>query len=323
MLSAIRGFPKQFEASLKILEGTDLSKLGLQKPRYVFFAGMGGSSLPADMVNDYLNHENPLRIVRDYQLPDYVNSRDWVICSSYSGNTEETIEAFHDAIAHHANLIVMAYGGKLKSLAQEKEVPFVQIPECIQPRCAVGNFFTSTLDILHALGLIKSEKDNLLSLARTLKKDQKQYEEEGKKIAVFLKGRVPIIYGPSLIASMCRIWKIKINENAKVQSFWNVYPELNHNEMVGYTKLLMQPAIVHLRTGLAHSRNLKRMDIVEELLGEEIPFLNLELKGQSILEVLFEANALGDYASYYLALEYGVDPAPVEMVESFKKKLER
>lgn len=282
---------------------------------------MGGSSLPADLVNDGFGAGPRLEIVRDYRLPATAGPQDLCIVSSYSGNTEETLAALDDALARGCRVIAISHGGQLEAKAAAAGIPNVAIPECIQPRCASGYFFASLVGIFHRLSLIPSPEDMLDRLSRHLSDTQNTCEARGRALAEALGDRVPIVYGPSEFAGATRIWKIKFNENAKIQSFSNVFPELNHNEMVGFTRLLMKPALIFLESRFMHPRVKRRMDVMEEILGREIPIHRLSFAGESALFEMFESLAVADYASYYLAQACGIDPAPVEMVETFKKKL--
>lgn len=282
---------------------------------------MGGSSLPADLVNDGFGAGPRLEIVRDYRLPAAAGPQDFCIASSYSGNTEETLAALDDALSRGCRAIAMSHGGQLEAKARAAGIPHVPIPESIQPRCASGYFFASLVGIFHRLSLVPAPEDLLNGLSRHLSGVQDACEARGKALAEALRDRVPIVYGPAEFAGAARIWKIKFNENAKIQSFSNVFPELNHNEMVGFTRLLMKPALIFLESRFMHPRVKRRMDVMEEILGGEIPIHRFLFEGESPLFEMFEGLAVADYASYYLAQAYGIDPAPVEMVEAFKKKL--
>jgi glucose/mannose-6-phosphate isomerase len=299
----------------------DLTSLPEGKFRHYYYAGMGGSSLPADLINEYLKGRPSLKVVRDYALPEDAGAKDLVLCVSYSGNTEETLSCFHDAGTKGCARVVLSNDGKIKNLAEAEGVPFIPIPDCIQPRCATGYFFASTLGLLHRLQLLDSAKGQLRELAGFLEDHQDKFESTGKELSAKLKGRVPIVYGPTELEGVCRIWKIKFNENAKVQSFYNVFPELNHNEMVGYTQLIMEPSIIYLKNSKMHPRNRRRMEVLKEVLGDKIPIHGVNLAGDNLLQESFAALAVGDYTSYYLAEAYGIDPAPVAMVEDFKKRL--
>lgn len=281
---------------------------------------MGGSALPADLINDFLGNQ-PLQLVRDYQLPKDVRSEDWVICASFSGNTEETLSIFHDAKQRGCPTILISHGGELKKIAEEYNIPFVPIPDCIQPRCATGYFFATILALLHRCGRISNQKKTLEELQQFLLQRRDHHEVQGKELAESLAGRVPIVYGPGELYGACRIWKIKLNENCKIQSFFNVFPELNHNEMVGYSQLIMKPIILYLISQFMDPRIGKRMRVMKEVLGENIPIIEIPLAGKSLLQETFDALAVADYTSFFLAERLGIDPTPVEMVESFKKRL--
>jgi len=319
--STIRKFPEQFLIGYRSALETDLSSFRGKAFRRILFAGMGGSSLPGDLINDTLSDSRPLRPIRNYRIPSDVGPDDLVIASSYSGNTEETIEALQNGLQKKAATLVLSHGGKLAEMALEKKIPLLRIPECIQPRCATGYFFGSLLALLEILGKTPPARQRLEKLQVFLEKEQERHEERGKSLAKSLNARVPLIYGPSELEGACRIWKIKFNENAKTQSFYNVFPELNHNEMVGFTHLDMNPSLILLKSQFMHPRVVTRMEVMESILGDKIPFHTLTLKGEDLLQEMFDSLAVADYASFYLAEEYGIDPAPVAMVEDFKKKL--
>lgn len=292
------------------------------KPRRLFLVGMGGSSLPGDLVNDYLQGGIArFEFVRDYRLPAGAGKEDLAVTSSFSGNTEETLEALETLIAKGIPTVALSNGGKLKERALAAGLPFVPIPDCIQPRCANGHFFASLLVILDTAGLVPDPRETLAQLAGFLEDRRDAHEAEGKKLAAELKDRVPLIYGPAEFEGTCRVWKIKINENAKVQSFSNVVPELNHNEMVGFTRLVMNPIVIQLRSRFTHPKILKRMDVMRNLLQDKMPFYDLALQGSAPIQEMFDSLAVADYATYHLAKAYGIDPAPVAMVEDFKKRL--
>lgn len=318
----IRQFPKQFLQSWNIVaDHSGLEMMGRNRFNRIYFSGMGGSSLPADIINDIYDGALRLEILRDYTLPSSVGPEDLLIAASFSGNTEETLATLEEGLKRGIPSIALCHGGKLEQDAKAAGIPWIHIPDCIQPRCALGNFYATLLALLFKLGRIDSPESELKRLEFFLEGFQDAAEARGKKLAAALKDRVPIIYGPSRLQGVCRIWKIKFNENAKIQSFYNVLPELNHNEMVGYTRLLMKPALIFLESRFMHPRIERRMEVMKELLGGEMPVLRVPAAGDTLLQEMFASLLIADYASYYLAAEYGVEPGPVAMVEEFKKKL--
>ncbi|MCP5468158.1 MAG: bifunctional phosphoglucose/phosphomannose isomerase [Deltaproteobacteria bacterium] len=312
----------QFESSWYRALETPWLLLEAWRPRYIFFSAMGGSALTLDILQDYVQLEDPIRPILDYHLPNYANSQDLVICASYSGNTEEVLSIFSEALKKEIPILCIGHGGQLKDLAKKFDFPHINIPNCVQPRCALGYFLASLLAILYRLERCEDHSHILSRLAAFLKDHQSEFEEEGKKLASFLINRVPIIHGPSSLAGTCRNWKIKFNENCKVPSFYNVFPELNHNEMVGWTQNIIPASMILLKSPLMDSRMQQRMNVFENILGEKIPIYPLKIKGQHPLEVIFASLQIADFASYYLAQTYQVDPAAVPIVENFKKQLQ-
>lgn len=315
----IRRFPEQ------LLKGWQLGSCLEKKPRSfrcIYYSGMGGSSFPANLVNDFLHSSPPLQVVRDYQLPVNSCEEDLVISASFSGNTEETLDVFHESIERKLNIVALANGGKLMQLAKSKGVDFLQIPDCLQPRLAAGYYFSCILGILYKLGYIESRENELEALVDFLRRKQADFEALGRKTAKGLIGFVPMIYGPSHLESTMRVWKIKFNENAKIHSFYNSFPELNHNEMEGFSNLILNPAIIYLISRKSHARISKRMEVMQQVLSK-VPFYPISLCGEGHLQEMFESLAISDYTSYYLAKHYGVDPEKVEMIENFKAKMNK
>lgn len=145
-------------------------------------------------------------------------------------------------------------------------------------------------------------------------------EEYSKALAKQLVGKVPVIYATGNNSSIAKITKIKFNENGKIQSFWNYFPELNHNEMEGYFKIVMSAHILIFASQYMHTRNKKRIEVFKKLLEEkDMPVTVIEMNGANVFEELLNAHYLADHITYYLAEEYKLDPEPVKMVEAFKK----
>lgn len=322
MYQAIVGLSRQFEISREITKKLNLAGLAQKSFKSFTLAGMGGSALPGDFVIDTLRDFSiPFHVIRDYQLPHYLGKEDLIICSSYSGNTEETITLFQEALSRQLPLIVMAHGGRLRDLATEHSIPFLEIPVCVQPRQALGNFFASLVTLLERFKKLPSQEKILHELASFLDSERLASEKKGQELANLLKGRVPIIYGPVELSGACRTIKIKFNENCKIHSLFNVFPEVNHNEMMGWINPLLKGTILYLVSQTVSARIRQRMDIMEEMLRDRVPVVRLDLKGEKRLLEMFHAVQIGDFASYYLAEQLGVEPAPVAMIEEFKKKL--
>lgn len=317
--------PNQF---LKALEfSKDIKIKG--KFNQIIICGMGGSALTGDILKTYLAEKKinlSVFICRDYNLPFFADKNTLIFASSYSGNTEETISCFQEAKKKKLNIIGFSKNGRLEKLCRENNIPFVKYPNDgpnFQPRFALGYSFTSFVSVLINQKIIKDCRNEIKNLAKYLFNLNLELENEGKKIAKKLAGKIPLIYSSSKYSeSVARIIKIKFNECSKTQAFYNKFPELNHNEMVGFTKLQGNYYIIILKDPKDHPRNIKRMEITSQLLQKKgIPLLIYQMKGKNILEKIFSTIILGDWISYYLALEYKQDPTPVKMVEDFKKRL--
>lgn len=321
-------FPRQFEAGLGIAKSIRI-KGTFQS---LEISGMGGSSLPANILRIYLNdlymqdpkNNKRLNIYQNryYSLPHeaYVDCLNFF--ASYSGNTEETIHSLLEAVRNKLPSIGFATGGKLDDICRKNNIPCAILPAGIQPRCATGYFFAAMLQVLINSGLIEDHTKEIIKLAKRLDSDMPGLEAEGKKIAKKLIGKTPVVYSSTKFKSLAMIWKIKLNENAKTPAFWNYYPELNHNEMLGFTLPQGKFHILALIPQKDHPQNIKRFSITAQLLKKKgISTTFIKMPDGNIFNTIFYTLLLGDWVSYYLALEYGQDPTPVEMVEDLKKLL--
>lgn len=325
------------ESPSQFATGFDLAA-GVSVPgtfRSIMISGMGGSALPGNLFRMYLNdlfrterpQEQPLSVYqnRSYSLPPESFHECLNFICSYSGNTEETVASFEEALQKNLPCIALSAGGKIEEMAKAHGVPHVKLPipyENFQPRVGTGYFFGAMLQILVNQGLVPDMTGELAKEAEVLRKGMEALEEQGKALAKKMMGKTPIIYSTAKYKSVAMVWKIKLNENAKTPAFWNFFPELNHNEMVGWTLPQGQFFVLMLRDKEAQDQIQKRFDITAELLRKQgVTVEILDMEGGSVYSKVFTSIALGDLASYYLALEYGQDPTPVAMVEELKKLL--
>ncbi len=318
MYDAIKNFYKQFEFAPVIANAK-----GLKKYSTYVIAGMGGSNLTGGLLKIWKPELNIIQH-RNYGLPQLSKKtlrQSLLIASSYSGNTEETIDAFHKAVKEKIPVAVIATAGKLLDLAKKMKKPYVQLPRTgIQPRAALGFSLMALLKIMGETNGLR-EAANLTHLLKT-----SEYERAGKILTKKLKGYVPIIYTSERNSPIGYNWKIKFNEIGKIPAFHNVFPELNHNEMTGFdanmnTKDLSSKFLfLFLKDASDNPRISKRMNITERLMRErefmaEVVILN----GKNPLHKIFSSLLIADWTAYYLAKEYNTDPTEVPMVEEFKK----
>jgi glucose/mannose-6-phosphate isomerase len=335
MYGCINDFAAQTKAAIEIGRSADLTPLAKRKLRHIVVAGLGGSAIGGDLVRSYLADtlEFPMLVVRDYVLPKFVGPDTLVIASSYSGTTEETLAAYDQANAVRAPVMAITTGGELGKRAQADGHTVIAIPSGLQPRAALGYSFFPMLIALSRLGLCQdqtvavTETHKLLDDRRRLfGKQTPQVENPAKVAAAAWSKHIPIIYScvTRFDAVAVRI-KGQICENAKQLAFANVFPEFNHNELVGYGKLgqwgkLLTVTIIrdrgdHRRTGI-------RMAIVRKLIADlGIPVAEVESVGESPLARMFSIIQWGDFASLYLAMLNGVDPTPVAVIDHLKHEL--
>lgn len=319
----------QFEEGIAAAQGVSLPG----KYSSITLSGMGGSALPGNILRILLHRawrvsgKAGINVYQNrfYALPPEAHNNSLNFFCSHSGNTEETLASFEEAMKHKLPSVGMASGGKLEVLCQEHNVPFVKLPvpfENFQPRMATGHFIAALHSVLANSGVIESDEENLLHCGKNLEKFIPSLEARGQEIAEQLSGKTPVIYSNTYLKSLAMIWKIKINENAKTPAFWNYFPELNHNEMVGFSLPQGKFIAIMLRDKEDDVRNLKRYDITAKLLEEKgVETILLDIEGETVYDRVFSTLVLGDWTSYYLALKYGIDPTPVALVEDLKRLL--
>ncbi|MBU1111989.1 MAG: bifunctional phosphoglucose/phosphomannose isomerase, partial [Nanoarchaeota archaeon] len=315
--SDIKKFPSQFR------EGKELSRNLVVKGNFnrVVVCGMGGSSLYLDLVKDLLIDKDQLNfkieVNREYKIPSGCDENTLFVVASYSGNTEETLSCLSEIENKKLKHCIFCSGGKLLEKAKLSGVPTYLIPSGIQPRLSTGYFIVGLLNLLENCGLINDVVDDVVSACEKI--DSNLNEEEARHLAKNLINHVPVIYGCSVNSSLGRVAKIKFNENAKTQAFWNSFPELNHNEMVGYSNLVMKPYFLLLQSQFSDPRNKKRMEMFAKLMAEKgLPMKLIKMVGNNVFAEMMNTYYFIDHVTYYLAQEYNIDPEPVKMVEDFK-----
>jgi len=331
LYKVIENIPNQLVEGLEIAK--DIKIKG--KFKSIVISGMGGSALPANLLRIYLHDlfskepqkNRPFGIFQNrfYSLPLEAFDRCLNIISSYSGNTEETVSSFEEVLKNNLPCVGIATGGKVIEMCQKNNVPFVLMPpaeKVLQPRLATACNFAAVFRLLANIGMVEEKDREFRRISEKLKADQEDFRKQGRKIAKLAKGKTPIIYSSTKFKSLAMIWKIMFNENSKTPAFWNYFPELNHNEMVGFTKLQGKFYVINLRDKKDHPRNLKRFKVTSQILKNYgVGATTVDMPEGDILYKIFATLQIGCWSSYYLALEYKIDPTPVEMVEKLKKML--
>ena len=336
MYNSIFDMPEQMDEAFKIAGRWEISADQFAEVGNIIVIGMGGSAIGGDLLRTLLSSQLliPFHVCRHYRLPEYVDDESLVIVSSYSGNTEETLSAFEDALDRKAMIAGITTGGMLEETARLNEVPYLKIPPGLQPRAALGYSLVPIMVFLEKIGLIESVADQLARTIKRLMIQREKYIESessetntAKMLAEMMHEKMPIIYGgPTLTDVVAMRWKGQICENSKNMAFANQYAEFNHNELVGYNELIARHKdhlmVVQLRDKDDHPKITRRMEIVAAIirkLGVEV--VEIDSVGELPLERIFSLIQLGDFVSYYLAILNGVDPTPVEAIETLKEEL--
>jgi len=300
----------------------------------IVILGMGGSAIGGDLVSSLTISEAKLPVIvcRDYDLPPFVDVKTLVIASSYSGNTEETLSSFEQALKTKAKKLVITTGGKLKAIAQKSNVPVFSFDYQAQPRAALPFSLIPILCLLQKLGLISDKSKDLNETVEVLRQLSQQIKEtvptsqnQAKQLARKLFKHLPIIYSAGIVAEVAHRWKTQLNENSKAWAFYEVFPELNHNAIVGYqfpTELAGKIVIILLDSALLPKRIQLRYRVTCQLLKQAgVSYQIIDGIGVSSLSQIMSLVLFGDYVSYYLAILYQIDPSPVKAIDFLKKHL--
>ncbi|MBU1202389.1 MAG: bifunctional phosphoglucose/phosphomannose isomerase [Nanoarchaeota archaeon] len=318
MKGVLQGFPNQIRQAYKL--GGEVNFEG--EINKIVITGMGGSAIAADVLKTYLREVSdiPVIINRSYKLPEHCDKETLVIVSSYSGNTEETLSAYKDAIRKFCKIVIITSGGKMADMSKTNRTPIINIQKGMQPRAALAYSFFPMLKLMENLRIMPDKSSEVDRLVQNLEK--KVFQEKGLELSEKLVDKIPLIYSSEILSSVAYRWKTQFNENSKIMAFYNVFSELNHNEMAGTMNLNAKFHCIMLRSDLDMHRITKRMDITKDHLRKKlIDVTDIAMKGDTLLTKLFSAIYIGDWTSYYLALRYKTDPTPVEEIETFKKEL--
>ena len=300
----------------------------------VVVGSMGGSAIAGDLTADLAASPAavPISVVRGFRLPFALSRRCLFVACSYSGDTEETLSLFHQALESSSHVVVISSGGKLMKEAERKGIPVLKVSIPGEPRGAAAYSLILILSVLDRLGLLDIGEKQVLASAQDLKLRVSQLEEGiptqdnlAKQLAAELVDRQVLVYGGGLLSGMARRWKSQFNENAKVWAFCETIPELLHNLVeavgassgiaAGATVLLLQP------TGDVAALDQRFQIVAEQLRQNGIPNRILQGEERPPLSQLLQMLLLGDYVSYYLALLRGVDPSPTPAIQEAKERL--
>ena len=334
MYSVLCDYSGQARTGMDVGNSVNLSGIDTAAIGSLLVCGMGGSAIGGDVLRVFAETRGrvPMAVSRGYILPSYVGPRTLVFIVSYSGNTEESLAAYDEARRRKAQIVAVTSGGALLDRAEADRVPAAIIPGGLAPRCALGYLFFPLLMIAARLDILDVQQSALQSALATLEQCTRDYSDHNDAankaigIADRLRGRLPILYGPQArLDSLLKRWRCQIEENAKMLSYSNVLPEMNHNEIVGWEQnpdLLRRIAVVVLHD-LADLPQIRKrisvtLDIIRPLAGDIIEIYADE---EQPLARLLGLICLGDWVSFYLAMTTGVDPFPIVNIDRLKAAL--
>jgi len=334
MFEATSRLPEQVAAAVGAAQGLD----GLPDKAYVenvVVRGMGGSGIAGDVMvavaGPFL--PVPVTVVKSYDLPDFVGPGSLVFAISFSGDTEETVEAAGEAADAGASLVMVTNGGELRGLAEEWGAPVVPVPDTIpQPRAALGAMAIPPLVVLEDIGLFPGASQWVALAVDQLRRRRDELLRDGnlaEDLARRIGRTIPLVHAAQNLGAAAALrWKTQINENAKSPAFYAVYPELCHNEIAGWgqhgdvTRQVV--TLVNLRHDAEHPQVVRRFDLVADVLREVVvDILEVRAEGEGDLAQLLDLVLVGDFVSLHMAAQQDVDPGPVPVLAQLKERLRR
>lgn len=336
MYSVLYDFPLQVCDAVDIAKKIVVKKIKTEKINNIIINGLGGSAIGGDLIRSYTANEIsvPVYINRNYTLPAFAKKDTLAIISSYSGNTEETVTAFKEALKRKCQIVCITSGGTVEKLAKKHGCLMVKIPGGLQPRCALGYSFFTLLILFSKLKFIGDKSGEINDVIINLEQALTEYTNfesepnEALRIAAVLKDKLPVIYSSVDVLDIVNLrWRGQISENAKILAYGNLYPEMNHNELVGWKlneDILKKIVVIYLEDVNDNNRIKMRMKITEKVYKKYASnILHLNSDCNTGLGRMFDLIYLGDWVSYYLAILNEVNPTPVDAISYLKKELEK
>ncbi|HEY6730060.1 MAG TPA: bifunctional phosphoglucose/phosphomannose isomerase [Solirubrobacterales bacterium] len=321
MIDDVLGLPDQLRDALWRIES---ARLEPAESAGLMVCGMGGSAIGGDLAASAIGDRltKPLVVTRGYELPSWATPEWAVLCSSYSGNTEETLACFEAAEALGARRYVVSTGGQLVDGAREAGIPVVAPPGIYQPRVAVAYMFVAAAELAALIGVAPGIRTEIDAGAAFLEREALTIKAKAAEIAATIGAAPTVIYGSDLTAAVAYRWKTQINENAKQPAFCSELPEADHNEICGWSADAGAAgmAAVFLEDCDQHPRERRRFELTAEAVSaSSATVVRLETAGETRVERLLWATLLGDLVSLEIARQRGVDPESIEAIDRLKE----
>ncbi|MGI6083181.1 MAG: bifunctional phosphoglucose/phosphomannose isomerase [Limnochordia bacterium] len=333
MLGLVEALPQQCREAERIARSMPWPRWS--DIRQVVVVGMGGSAISAEFLRSVASEQGnvPIIVCRNDKLPAWVDKHSLVVAVSYSGNTEETLAAYAAAKQGRARIAVITTGGELATRAVEDGYPVVRIPSGLPPRAAIGYTFVPLLVMGEQLGFLPDQAESLAEATELLEGQRAVYgrmspasQNPAKSLAAKLVDQVPLVLGTEGRGNVAAYrWKCQCNENSKAAAFWNSFPELTHNEVVGWQQpedVLRRLHVVLLRDTGDGERNNRRIDITKQIMGQKAEGITeFWAQGDSPVARLLSLVYPGDFVATYLALLYETDPTPITAIDKLKQAI--
>lgn len=324
MIKFVSKFTQQLEEAFEIGNNSNLKKSS-KKIDNVMICGLGGSGIGGVIAAQVIEEFSDIPIIthNTYSLPKFVGENTLVIASSYSGNTEETVSALEEAIKRNAEIACISSGGKIVEIAKTNNLNLITVPGGNPPRAMLTYSLTQLFFVLKNYNLIfDGFEEDLKNTISLLNDEIENIKSEAKKVTQIIKDKTILIYTDVSFGGVGTRFKQQLNENSKVLAFNNIVPEMNHNELLGWTGGNDSFAVIFLRNSSDNERNQFRMEICKKMISEKTKtIVEMFSKGNSTIERTFYLILITDWISVYLADEYGVDAIEIRVIEKLKKEL--
>lgn len=325
MKDLIANFPQQLLDGISKFSSMNVSKNMHEKYTKVVLIGMGGSGIGGKIVSQWIVDEItiPVSVCQDYTVPATVDAETLVIAVSYSGNTEETLSALSKCKDKNARIVCITSGGEMERLATNNDWLLLSLPTGFPPRAALAYAITSLLSVLTSLGLISGKcLEQLSRISAILTEKQSEMMEEAKAIASKINNTILTVYAESAYEPIATRFKQQLNENSKFPCHYNVIPEMNHNELLGWESADKQYCVIFIKTNDMHPRNEKRMQLTEELLrSKSVNIIRINSTEKSKVENALYLIHVTDWVSYYMAELREVDILEIKWIDLLKYEL--
>jgi glucose/mannose-6-phosphate isomerase len=325
MRELTENLPNQLSEAIQIAEKSTLNlKKGIKN---IVISGLGGSGIGATIVSNWIIDLSKIPVIvnKGYFLPNFVKKNTLVICSSYSGNTEETINVLQNAHKAGAQIVCISSGGKMIDFCKEHTLDYIQVPGGMPPRTCLGYSIVQLMKVLTFNKLIPTKLyGQMAKLPDFLTKEAPQLQKYTAQLAEKLYDKMPIIYSDEKFEGVNVRYRQQINENGKMLCWHHVIPEMNHNEMVGWRDINHNLAVIFINNKLDFSRNVQRKDINIEAIKKYTPnIIQINSKGRNMIEQSFYHIFLTDLLSIYLAEKRGVESMEIDVINHLKGSLEK